>query len=464
MNTLLLVIGFRPWAAGSSRAILTGIVAAITLFSLEMQLVTAISVRMPGGGTTVAGSTPLRWLIGVNAAIALAASLFWRRRVFAGGSSVSPFAAVPWPAWVTLLGVVLVLNVSRPLEAADPYHLEKVEWIAGSGTLAHNPAAETKINIVNPLYELLLADLGQVPFIGAWLMRLHGVFGLVLMLVAIAAVRELLGAPPGWAWAAVLAVPVLFHQLVLIKNDLFVASIGLVVLVWAVARAGAAPRAEIAWAAWLAGLVVAVKLTSLALLVIVAGAVLLDRRWEWRALAAVAIGGAAGLVGGGLALTLAENVRIYGVLMPIGEQGNLANGPAAALADLGRLAISLFDLGLLTREWWPGRGGWGGTFGLPFIWAVVVVASRLRTSAEARRALGYCAFCLVALGAVFPDADVAQRLALAPALMLVTVAALLAGSAAGVPRALRLAMVPVLVLSSAQIARSAFLYLIRGTV
>jgi hypothetical protein len=472
MNTLLLVIGFRPWADQSARAILTAIFAAITIVSLEMQVATL-------SGVSGAGLNVLRLLPWLNAAIAICGLLFWRPRIFDAGARVSPFSAVPWPAWVAVLLVVLALQVARPLGPADPYHIEKADWIAASGTLAHNPAAQPKVNGVNPLYELVLADLRQVPLIGDWLLRLHGLLGLLLMLVAIAAARELLDAPPGrrslgegplarrslgeGGWSILLAVPVLFHQLVLIKNDLFVAAPGLVVLVWAVARARSAPLPEIAWAAWLAAIAVAVKPTSLALLVVAGGAILLERRGDWKALAMVAAGAVAGVVSAGLVLGLVQNIQSYGVPMPVDERNHTFTA-ASVLVSIARFGVSLFDFGLLTRQWWPGRGGWGGTFGLPLLWAFAAVLSRTGTSREARRALLYGAFCLLAFAAVFREADIAHRLALAPALLIIAAAAFLATDERGLPKAVRLALVPVLILSGAQIARSAFLYLIRGTV
>src|SRR6185295_8376717 len=80
-----------------------------------------------------------------------------------------------------------------------------------------------------------------------------------------------------WPWALLLVVPVMFHQLVLVKNDLFVGAIVLVASAWALTRADRASWREVAWASWLAGLAVAVKLTSLPVAVVLAGAVLWRR-------------------------------------------------------------------------------------------------------------------------------------------------------------------------------------------
>jgi hypothetical protein len=78
----------------------------------------------------------------------------------------------------------------------------------------------------------------------------------------------------------------------------------------------------------------------------------------------------------------------------------------------------------------------------------------------ARRTLLCAAIYLLAFAAVFPDADLAHRLALGPALLVITVALSLHGLGEA-PRILRLALVPVMVVSGAQLARSALLYAMR---
>src|SRR5690606_25698560 len=83
--------------------------------------------------------------------------------------------------------------------------------------------------------------------------------------------------------------------------------------------------------------------------------------------------------------------------------------------------ISLFDLGLVTRVLWPGRGGWGGTFGLPFLWALAVLALHARLR-PARWALAIAGFQFIVFAAVFPDADLSHRIVLAPALAAIVVA------------------------------------------
>jgi hypothetical protein len=66
--------------------------------------------------------------------------------------------------------------------------------------------------------------------------------------------------------------------------------------------------------------------------------------------------------------------------------------------------------------------------------------------------------------ATFPDADLTQRLALAPALLVVAVAVHLLDRGEKYARLARMALVPVLVFSGAQLLRSAALYLARAGV
>ena len=330
--------------------------------------------------------------------------------------------------------------------------------------------AQTEIADFN---EMLLADLRQIPAIGPLLLPLHGVWSLLFWLLGVAVLRELLpGDEAGnqestarWPWIVLLVVPTLFQELVLIKNDLFVAVPAVAVLAWIITRARTARPRDLALVLSLAGFVVAVKLTMMPLLLVAGGAILLQRRTDGPAIGAAALGTLAGMIVGGLAFTLIANLQFYGQLMPAGDQGNLTVGVAGVLTSLGRFAISLVDLGLLTRIWWPGRGGWGSTFGLPFIWAcAVLVWASLRlptTSATLTRMTLLCtAVYFLAFAAVFPDADLAHRLALAPALLVIAVAVRTVehGDRA---RAWRLALVPVTLLSGAQIVRSASLYFVR---
>lgn len=448
MNICLLLAGLRPWRA-SSTGVFTRVFVAVSLLSIEMQAVTWL------------GLGSLSTLVAVNAVVALA-MLAVRPDVAAPAVAepVSVRRAVPGLALAALGVLVAALAVNIPLEGADAYHLQRVDRIARMGTLAYDAAADPKLNALSSLYELVLADLREVPVLGPSLVRAHGLFSLALYVVAVGAVRELLGGRGRWAWAVLLVVPVVFNQLVLVKNDLFVGVIAFVVMAWLINRAAAAPRRDVLWASWLTGIAVAVKLTTLPLAVVLAGVLALrsDRRDVLRA---VVLGGVLGAICAGFAFTLVENARLYGMIMPSEDIGPRYAGPLDRLVGIVRYAISLFDLGLLTRVWWPGRGGWGGTFGLPFVWAAAVLALLGRRDPQARTTLACAAAYFLMVAVVFPDGDVSQRLSLGPGLVLIAVAG---GLVSEMPRgawATR-ATVAVLVLSGAQILRSAVLYALRG--
>ena len=200
--------------------------------------------------------------------------------------------------------------MAMPLKAADPYHLERVSRIARVGTLAYEPADDLKLNVLGWTYELVLADVATVPGIGTNALKLHGMLGLALFLLAIAAVLQLLGASPPLAWLLLLSVPVAFHQFVLVKNDLFGAIPGLVVLAWIVTRLSRAAPLEVAWATWLAGIAVGMKLTSFPLVLVAGGAILVACRRDRHSIAAAVAGLACGLIAGGLLFTLVENHRV----------------------------------------------------------------------------------------------------------------------------------------------------------
>src|SRR6185436_12291586 len=230
-------------------------------------------------------------------------------------------------------------------------------------------------NVLASSYELLLADLGQVPWIGGLLIRLHALFSLAYFTLGVAAVRRWLPGGRTWCWAAVFVVPVVFHQLAFVKNDLYSATPALVALAWTLVRARDAGSREIAAAAALAGLAVAMKWVSFPLAIVMTAWIVWHRGRDTVALGALAAGAMAGAVAGGLPFTLAQTARWYGhPLEPLAALGNRTTGLAEALTSVGRFALSLFDFGALTRRWWPGRGGWGATFGAPFIWAVAVTA------------------------------------------------------------------------------------------
>ena len=457
MNLLLLFAALLPWAT-SPVSLFSRIFVAISLISVEMQV------------ATVTGLATLRSLVAFNAVLAVALIAWQRTRsaAFTGWpAAIQPPA--PWPAWVMLGGVVLLLNVWLPLEGADPYHLDRVAQIERLGTLEYDPDADSKVNVLGGVYELALADLRQIPLVGPGLVHLHGLFGLLLFGVALAAVQTWLHPGPSrWPLAALLVVPALFHQFVLIKNDLFLALPAFVALVWLVMRVHRASWLEIAWAGWLAGFAVAGKLTNypVAFAMIVGVGFVTWRGRDWRPAGGLAVGGLTGGIMAGQLLTLAQNGRWYGDVLargPVAEMGNMSSGPAEAFESIGRFALSLVDLGLLTGQLWPGRGGWAGTLGLPFIWAAVVLVLHYAHAREARWTIWISAFHLAAFAAIFPDADLHHRLALAPGVLVVSVAVNLLHRGEKYSDVARLALVPVVALSSAQLLRSSVLYLLRAS-
>jgi hypothetical protein len=431
---------------------LTRLVAAVSVFALEMQV------------ATWTGLATIRSLFLINVAVLVVAFAVPRRG--ATPPVARSFAAefLLYVAAVSALALlVLVVNVVHPLQGADPYHLERVAQIQRLGTLAYDPAnVDQKVNVLGWTYELVLADVDQIPLVGHALLRVHGLFGLALYLLAIASARTWCGTGRVWCRAAVLVVPVVFHQFVLVKNDLFGAVPAIVVLAWLVARGREATPGEVGWAAWLTGFAVAIKLTSAPLALVLVGALLIDRQDRLRTVAAMAAGGFVGAMCGGMAFTAIENMRWYGSPLAIHEAGGSYNRNAS-IGDMTigivRFVISLFDLGLITRSVWPGRGGWGGTFGLPIIWACAVLLFRYRANVTARRAIWIAGTYFLLFAAIYTDADIAHRLALAPGLLLLVTAISLSEGEDRASRAIRMALAVAMALSATQILRSAVLYL-----
>jgi hypothetical protein len=197
-------------------------------------------------------------------------------------------------------------------------------------------------------------------------------------------------------------------------------------------------------------------------LVLVGGLWTFRRRGRLRATAALALGGMIGGACAGLPLTLLQNAAFYGDILatgPVSDMRNLHSTLADALQGAARFAMSLVDLGLATPKLWPGRGGWGGTFGLPFVWAVAVLVPHVGRDASARRALACAGLHMAAFALVFPDADVAQRLVLAPGLLVIVAAT--AAATRGTARWTHATLVVVVLASAAQLLRSAVLYNLR---
>lgn len=444
MNLILLLLAARCWQ-GRPVERATRVLASIAVFSLEMQV------------GTWSGLATLDRLVLFNGVLAVASLFLWAR---SPTGTREPIVVPPWPATLALAALVVTVSAVRPVTAADPYHLLRVEQIQRIGTLAYDPAvADVKVNALAGTYELILADL-RLPGTGLSLLRLHGLFGLALYLVNLSAIVEWLPPPKRWMLVVLLVIPVVYDQMVLVKNDLFGAVPALIALAWLVTRLPGARSSEVAWAAALVGFAVGVKVSSAPIAVVFAIAVLHDRRTDWTALAMMVAGGIAGAVAGGLLFTIVENVRVYGgIVAPYAELGNQTTTPGQTMVSIGRFAMSLVDLGIVTPRVWPGRGGWGRTFGLPFVWALVVMAVNWQIP-NVRRAAIICSGCFVLFAALYPDADVAQRMMIAPGVLIVVTAVWsLATPGPWGPR-LRTALSIVIALSAAQIARSAYLYTI----
>lgn len=460
MNLLLLAIAFRAWS-GSALSAFLRIMAAIATFSLELQLATSSQ-----GGT-------IRSLRLVNVGFAVFSVLWHARRRSRADDDVPDVADTVRPAVpasprlprmpplagiIALTAIVATLALMRPVLGADPYHLHRVDQITGSGTLAYDPEApDLKVNALAGLYELLLADL-RIPGMATALVRFHGLFGLGLYLLSLAVVMPWVQVRRRWLLLVFLVIPVIFHQLVLVKNDLFGALPAFVALSWVVVRGRTMTGWEVAAASALAGLAVGIKISSAPVAVIVVAFVVVDHR-SWRTATAALAGGLIGACSGGLLFTLISNHLVYGGAMrPFLSLGNRHETPRDAMTGVVRFAVSLVDGGLLTPRAWPGRGGWGSTFGLPMVWGLVVLALRVREPL-ALRALIASAVSFVGFAASYPDADIAHRMVIAPGLLIIAAAV---GSVDGDDQQtvwLRRALIPVLVLSALQIGRSAMLYL-----
>lgn len=452
MNLLPLLAALVPWA-DTPLAAFTRIYVACSVLSLEMQLVTWLDV----------GS--LRSLAPLNIAVAVVSTGWHLKRRAPAWNWVAPVMRVaPWPAIAGLAVLVAGLNLWLPVEAADPYQLDRVAQIERLGTLGYDVTANPKVNIAGAFYELMVADLRQLSVVGPGMIRLHGLVGLSLYLITLAAIAPWFAQRTSvWGRCLPLVVPVVFHQLVLLKNDLFLAAPALVALAWLVSEAGDAPWADVGWGAWLVGIAVGSKQVHAPLsLVLVGGLWVFRRGGRVRAAAGLALGGLVGGACAGLPLTLLQNAAFYGDALatgPVADMGNLNTTLAAAAAGAGRFAMSLFDLGLVTPAMWPSRGGWGGTFGLPFIWAVAVLVPRLGRDADVRRVLLCAGLHMAGFAVWFPDADLSQRLVLGPGLLVIVAATAVA--ARGSARWPHTTLVVVVLASAAQLLRSAVLYNLR---
>jgi hypothetical protein len=453
VNVLLLMTGLRVWS-GAPLEILTRVFLAISIISVEIQIL------------TWAGVGTFRTLIIPNVIVA-AGLLWWTSHPRVIGPNI-PDETKHWrylmPAALAIGAVVLVLNNALPLTPVDPYHLERVERIERAGSIAYDPTIDRndpRLNSLNWLYEFLIVDVKQVPVIGERLLRNHGGVGLILYALTACSMLTLLQVPPTWLGVMLLSMPLVFHQLVLVKNDLIGGLPAAIVLTWMMSRVQTAPVHEFLWAGWLAGIAVSIKLTTFPLAVVLLAGSLIWRR-DPKAVTALAAGGAAGAVAGGFVFTLIENYRTYGsAIGPFLAITGRPIGLADAAVSILRFIISLFDLGVLTRIIWPQAGGWGGTYGLPLMWAFAVLALCVRQVPEARSALAVAVVYWLLCASTNIDMGTAHRYALGPGLLLVAVAIHLASRQDSMPVWVRRSAVAVVVLSALQMLRSASLYLIR---
>jgi hypothetical protein len=114
---------------------------------------------------TWTGIATIRTIFLVNAAALVVAFAVRRRSATPSGSRSFAATFVLYLAAAAAMALlVLVVNLVHPLQAADPYHLERVAQIQRLGTLAYDPAnVDQKVNVLGWTYELVLADVDQTP-------------------------------------------------------------------------------------------------------------------------------------------------------------------------------------------------------------------------------------------------------------------------------------------------------------
>jgi hypothetical protein len=463
-----LAIGRASWPAWAMA------VAALCVLSAETQIATWLGMPLTLPHLAIAHSAVLGLaLVRRDTRARLAARLSAGLRSPSGvGRKASAFLTLrstlaAQPVAAVALGLLLVVLVARAVlfvpESADPYHLVKAALLADTLSLRHLPVLDSKINVLGYLYELGLADLAM----GADGLRLWGgLQGPLLVGIYFAAILLVVhrsGAAVSW-YALLLPclIPAVFHQGILVKNDLFAALLALPALLIVDDERATSRLGRYAAAGFLAGLAASAKATMLP----VALALAVCLPWRPLALAgrtrmAAGAGFLAGIVIGGLAYVSLANVATYGTVSGPITSGNLATSVIGAVVSLGRFVVSWFDASLFTRHFWPDRGGWGGAFGPAFIWALVVLTVHSIRNPRARRAMTITLVCLVPFGLLYPDADLAHRLALAPAVFAILAAveieagrgAFRGWSASAVVAALCVAV------SGAMIARSSAAYL-----
>lgn len=310
-------------------------VVALSVFSLQMQAITVIQIGR---------LTTLGW---VNAGLVALLLLFpaSRRRMLSWtGALVTDIAAacrtgirelrdldrmprIISSLALTLVAVFIVLWALLFVpETPDPYHLMKVVNIERTGTLAYLPVADLKINILSSLYELLLADARQIPLIGTFWLNVQGlVLFLIYGLFAIALMRQPSQYEPLVpSWLFLFAVPAVFHQFMLINNDILAFGLSLAALL--LLQEGASSDSRALLIGWLGGLACAVKPTCVPIALAAMIFAPEPRRFGSVRLRLVATtGSVVGAVAGGMLFHLWSNANVYGsALEPYASLGNRA--------------------------------------------------------------------------------------------------------------------------------------------
>jgi hypothetical protein len=425
MNLLLLLLAAaavlpigpaaRPWVP----------VVALSILSLQMQLITV---------TRTGALTSLTWVnAGLVTLLLLSPVSRGRMRAWIGALATDIVATCRTGirdvreldrlpriiSSLTLIFVAVFIVLWALLfvpETPDPYHLMKVVNIERTGTLAYVPAADLKINVLSHLYELLLADARQIPLIGTFWLNGQGLLLFVIYgLAAIALMRQPLQHQPSVPpWLFLLAIPALFHQFMLINNDILAFGLSLAALL--LLQKGASGDSSALLIGWLGGLACAVKPTCFPIaLAAMVFAPEPGRFGSLRLRLVAAAGIIIGAVAGGVLFHLWSNANVYGFALQAYESlGNRTTTLRGSIKSVTRFVLSLADGGLLTRRIWPGRGGWGGNLGWVVSVSILLLALRSVRELPARRALALCATTLLAFAAVYPDADVAHRMVLGP--------------------------------------------------
>jgi hypothetical protein len=386
---------------------------------------------------TVMGGPSFRVLAGVNGAILLAlltlpdrrtALAAWGRALGSGlNDAQRGLACLPWPAQVAL-AVLAILVVGKAALFAlphvkDPYHLAKVFNLLTLGDIRLVPAVDQKINVFPGLLEASIADLYASLELGlGWGSAAFGLtqiatFGLHVGVLAVLAHRH---DPNGRAWPlwfTLMVTPVFLYQSLFIQNDY--AAMGLSSLaLWILLRPGAAPdrapldRSDLLLSGILAGSAFSLKATTFPVFLVAGlflpwtttGRAVLTRIW-------FGLGALPGILLGGWAYHVLRNLAVFGgPTGPMGHTGNMHTSLESLALGLGRMGISLFDLGRVTPVLWPGRGQSGATYslilpGLLLLWALAGRENRQGTG----RLVGSGLLFILAFACVYPDADVAHR-------------------------------------------------------